>query len=593
MVNVLKIRGIFEDAISGPLAGITKQLRGLDDVVKGSGSLKSVLMGVGLSAGAKAFDLLGGAVGGMTDLLGESIGKAQEFQDVLGKSQVVFGAASNAVERWADGAAEAFGQSKLAALDAAGSFGALLQPLGIVGGQAADTAMKLTQLGSDLASFYGGEVADAIAAIRSGLTGESEPLKKYGILVNETAVKQYAWANGIAKSGQELTEQQKVLARIGVIMRDSAQAQGDFARTSEFVNNKQRQLQAQIESLEVALGEKLLPLQLEFTKAQLEAVKATNDLIEGLDQLGRAGLPVGDFLQGFIDTINPAGRLAGEYRRELDALGPVLDSIKERNQRWADEMKARGEGARVVLEGIGRAAGTVADNAGAAGSAVQTAAKRIERSVPSVEDARRSWEDLASSLGEAIFGPDILRGREAGLQRRLREIKDEMKRERDPLRIKELKGDLADANEQLLETRLKLALLGDQTEKDRLQPYFVGLADKIKSASSEAQTLYSRILALYGLTGPLSGAAQQVNPFQARARQHGGPVTAGEAYLVGERGPELFVPNISGRIVAGASAAPMAPVRLEINLDGRKVAEVVDEHLGWRYAAAARTTRAV
>lgn len=590
MANTVKIRGVFEDLVSGPLAGITKKFRALDDVVKGSGSLKSVLTGVGLAAGAKAFDILGNAIGGAGQFIQDSIGKASDFAETLSKTEAVFGDLADGVKEWAERSSEAFGQSRLQALSFASTFGALLQPMGIVGEEAAKQSMALTQLGADLASFYNTDIADALEAIKSGLTGQSEPLRRYGILLSETRVQQFAWSHGIAESGKQLTEQQKVLARIGLIMQDSATAQGDFQRTSSGLANSQRILAAELENAQIELGEKFLPLQLQATRAMIEFTKAITPAIDGIAELGDTLGPVAGGLGAIIGALNPARGTLEHYREEVERLRQAQEQQTAAADAWHQRLVAANDDAASAAQRLAGAQGAVATSAEDAGDAVTKAAKRIERTVPTVTDARRSWEDLGSSIAEAIFGPDILRGREAGLQRRLREIKDEMRKEHDPLRIKELKGDLADAQQQLVETRLKLTLLGDATAKDQLRPWIQGALQDIQKFDSSVQDAIRSMARLMGLSAQLGGMP---NPFTVRARQHGGPVSAGEAYLVGERGPELFVPRVSGAILPGVPTAPMAPVRLEINLDGRRVAEVVDEHLGWRYAAAARTLRPV
>ena len=119
---------------------------------------------------------------------------------------------------------------------------------------------SMVQLAGDMASFHDQDPTEMLEKLRSGLSGEAEPLRKFGILISEAAVKQKAYQLGIAKTGAELTEAQKVQARYALIMEQSSKAQGDFARTSDSVANKQRTLAAETENTAAAFGQSLLPV---------------------------------------------------------------------------------------------------------------------------------------------------------------------------------------------------------------------------------------------------------------------------------------------------------------------------------------------
>jgi hypothetical protein len=137
---------------------------------------------------------------------------------------------------------------------------AMTTSMGLAQQEAMGLSQDMSILANDMASFYNLSSGEAFDKLRAGLSGETEPLKRLGIIVNETATKQYAYTNGIAKQGEVLSETQKVMARYGIIMRDTATAQGDLARTINSPSNQLRLLMTQLEMLRVNLGLAFMPI---------------------------------------------------------------------------------------------------------------------------------------------------------------------------------------------------------------------------------------------------------------------------------------------------------------------------------------------
>jgi hypothetical protein len=140
-----------------------------------------------------------------------------------------------------------------------GTFNVMLTSMGLTEKAALDMSEGLTQLGYDMASFYNIPIEDAFQKLQSGISGETEPLKRLGILVNETTVKNWALTHGMLKQGEQLSETGKVMARYGVIMDATSKAQGDLARTADSPANKLRMLQEQLQKAAIDLGTALLP----------------------------------------------------------------------------------------------------------------------------------------------------------------------------------------------------------------------------------------------------------------------------------------------------------------------------------------------
>lgn len=197
------------------------------------------------------------AIGGM---LATTIPAASDQAEALSKVNAVFGQSSIEIQRWADTSAEAFGQSKTQALEAIGTYGNLFQAFGIGQEQAKGMSQRLVELAADLASFNNTSIDEALQALQSGISGETEPLKRYGIAVNDLRLREQALAMGLKVGTGPLDARTKALASYELILKDTKLAQGDFARTSDGLANKQRILQARFENLKARIGGGILPI---------------------------------------------------------------------------------------------------------------------------------------------------------------------------------------------------------------------------------------------------------------------------------------------------------------------------------------------
>jgi hypothetical protein len=184
---------------------------------------------------------------------------ASDLNESISKSNVIFGSSAKAIQGWAATADQALGLSQTAALEAAGNFAILGQSAGLTGVELNTFSVDLTTLAADLASFNNTTTDEAITALAAGLRGESEPLRRFGVLLSESAVQAKAMELGLAATVKELTDQDKVLARNALILEQTTIQQGDFARTADGAANQQRILAAEITNSKAAIGEGLLP----------------------------------------------------------------------------------------------------------------------------------------------------------------------------------------------------------------------------------------------------------------------------------------------------------------------------------------------
>lgn len=182
-----------------------------------------------------------------------------QLEDTIAAAGVTFGEYSDQIEEFAKSAARNFGISKVAALDAANQFAALGKSAGLTGEELAGFSTEMVSLAGDMASFRGTSVEDAITAIGSGLRGEQEPLRRFGVLLGDATLKARAMAMGIYDGNGVLTAQQKVLAAQAEILAQTSDAQGDFARTSDSTANSLKIAAAEMENAKAAAGEALAP----------------------------------------------------------------------------------------------------------------------------------------------------------------------------------------------------------------------------------------------------------------------------------------------------------------------------------------------
>lgn len=241
------------------LAQAEAAIKGVDDKVKtagaGMGKFSSQMKGMAASIGL-AF---GGAQ--IANFAKESVMAASNLNEAMSKVGVVFGQNSKEIETWAKGATDSFGMSERAALTSVGTFGNLFSAFGLGSEDTKKFSTSLTELAVDMASFNDMPVDDALNALRSGLSGETEPMKKFGSVLSETRLKTEALSLGLIKNTKEaLDPAAKAQAAYSLIMKDTAVQQGDYERTAGGTANTMRRVAAEMDNAKVAIGQGLLPV---------------------------------------------------------------------------------------------------------------------------------------------------------------------------------------------------------------------------------------------------------------------------------------------------------------------------------------------
>ncbi len=191
-----------------------------------------------------------------------AIKTASTSEETASKFDVVFGRSAAAMEKWGDGLAKQFQRSKGEVAGFLASTQDLLVPLGLAEDAAMRMSKQIVTLAFDLGSFN--DLADprVLNDLQVALTGSGEVMKKYGVIVNETTLKQQLLNEGI--DPKHVTEAQKAQARFNIILKGTEKAQGDVMRTSESFANRLKALKARFTELRVEIGEKLMPVAQRF-----------------------------------------------------------------------------------------------------------------------------------------------------------------------------------------------------------------------------------------------------------------------------------------------------------------------------------------
>jgi hypothetical protein len=245
---------------------------------------------------------------------------ASDYQETANKVKVVFGESADAVFAFAKDSATALGMSQQAALDAAGTFGNLFTSMGLAREASAEMSMGLVQLASDLASFNNLDPTEVLVKLRAGLVGEVEPMRTLGVRLDAVSVKAKAMAMGLADANGELSQAALLQARYAMMLEQTGNAQGDFARTADGLANQMRILKAQVEDAGVKLGTILLPY-------VLKGVTAITDLVEQIDSWDAATQQQILSLLALAAVVGPVIMSVGKMVAIYSALVPAVNTL--------------------------------------------------------------------------------------------------------------------------------------------------------------------------------------------------------------------------------------------------------------------------
>lgn len=262
---------------NGALRGVTRSATGAGTAIVSVNNSAGMLAGTFRTIGKLAFAAF--SIQRLVQFTKSSIDLGSSLAEVQNVVDVTFGSMASDVNNFAKNSITQFGLSELSAKKYSSTIGAILKASGMTTDSAAEMGKSFTGLAGDLASFYNVDAESAFIALRGGLTGETEPLKKFGIVMTQANLQQYAMTQGITKTVQAMTEQEKIMLRYNYILNATKDVQGDFARTSGSWANQVQILGQQWNSFKAILGSFI-------TNALLPIVKGLNSVLARLNVLG-------------------------------------------------------------------------------------------------------------------------------------------------------------------------------------------------------------------------------------------------------------------------------------------------------------------
>ena len=321
--------------ITAETSGLKKELDSLktqlskteETVTKTTGGIKKALSSLTKGFTATAI------VYGLIKVGKQAIQTASDLQEVQNVVDVSFGSMSAEVDKFAENAIKQFGLSKLSAKQFASTFMAMSNGMGVAAEAGKNMSLNLTALSADMASFYNVEQDVAFTALKSVFTGETESLKRFGIVMTETNLEAYALSQGITKSYSAMSQAEKVALRYSFVLNATKNAQGDFARTSNNWANQVRILKEQFKELAGIIGNGLLkvlqPLIILLNKVLGLAISVANAISqafggkkikESSTSVGNMANVMSDIASGAEDTssgLDSADKSAKKLKRTL------------------------------------------------------------------------------------------------------------------------------------------------------------------------------------------------------------------------------------------------------------------------------------
>ncbi len=252
---------------------------------------------------------------------------ASDAEETQSKFDNVFGHVAEAANQWAEQFAASVGRSRNDIKAWMAALQDTFVPLGFTREQAAEFSKQLAQLTVDLSSFNNVAEADALRDLQSALVGNHETMRKYGVIITQAALEQAAYDMGIQKAVTDMTEQEKVLVRLHMIMQGTTDAQGDATRTAGSFANQMRALTADIKDLGAELGQMLLPI----AQAVIGAFRTGLQIFGALPEpIQRLALVAGALLAAIGPIVLVVGKAITAFTSlssTLGTLGPAVGPL--------------------------------------------------------------------------------------------------------------------------------------------------------------------------------------------------------------------------------------------------------------------------
>lgn len=230
----------------GVLSGFLSRLDVIGDIASGQFLANMAVNGIN------------SIIDGITGSIDESIGLASDLVETQNVVDVTFEDSASTINKWAQEALNAYGITETKAKQYSSTLGAMLKSMGIADDQVLQMSMDMAGLAADMASFYNLDHDTAFEKIRSGISGETEPLKALGINMSVANLNAFALEKGMNKAFDKMSQAEQATLRYQYLLEATKDAQGDFARTGDSFSNEMRKLQTNLDRIKTEFGKGLL-----------------------------------------------------------------------------------------------------------------------------------------------------------------------------------------------------------------------------------------------------------------------------------------------------------------------------------------------
>lgn len=379
--------------MSGKFSGIPATLKRFDSAIsKSVGKIKSFKSSI-----LSAFGAVGGIYAAINGIK-QSITIASDLTEVQNVVDVTFGNFKDKIESLAAVSIPELGMSELTVKQIASRFQAMGTAMGIARGEMADMSVDLTRLAGDMSSFYNVAQEDVARSLQSVFTGETEPLRKYGLDLTQATLKEWALKNGIDADIKSMSQMEKTMLRYQYVMANTTAAQGDFIRTADTWANQVRILKEQLKQLAGVLGtafiNALKPLVSALNSALSSIISFAQTVVNALGKIFGWKIKISN--SGIASDFDSAASGADDIAGSTGKAAKNVDKMKA-GLRAFDELKTIDTSGKDSGSGGGGGAGAAGGAGAGAGNLFQ-----LEETESAFKSKIKDLEGLGEYIGNAL-----------------------------------------------------------------------------------------------------------------------------------------------------------------------------------------------
>lgn len=328
----------------------------------------------------------------------DAIDISSSLTEVENVVRTTFGNYEKLIQDFSKTSIQDFGMSELTAKQVASRFQAMGTAMGFSQGKMADMSLQLTKLTADMASFYDMEQSDVAKNLQAVFTGETEPLRKYGLDLTQATLKEWAMKQGLDADISSMTQAEKTMLRYQYVMANTAAAQGDFARTSDTWANQVRILKQSFEQLAAIIGGALInafkPFVRTLNAVMQKVIAFATTVTNALGSIfgWKFEISAGGLADDWSDAAGSAADIA-------DSTGQAAKNVEKMNKglRAFDELNLITTPDNSSGSGSSGSGGGGASGGGASGGLVQ-----VDTIFKDYESQIRSLRELGAYISDAL-----------------------------------------------------------------------------------------------------------------------------------------------------------------------------------------------